>query len=266
MPAETGSLPSHPLLLAHLKGERVAHTYLFSGPAGVSKNELALGFAKALLCLKREFFQSCVCASCSKIDRKNHPDVRWFGEDEKSRSLKIELVREILHQASLKPYEGRWKVFILEGAERLTGEASNALLKTLEEPPGHSVFILLAENKAHLLETIQSRSFEIRALPASEPNPLQNESIQILQERGWPTFFELIKGFSREELVEVLDFLLLHLRNRSIGEWEDSRERSGRFLQALEVVYEAQKALDSNVNPKLAMTYLEMSLGKAFKG
>jgi DNA polymerase III delta' subunit len=266
MPAKTGSFPSHPLLLAHLKGERVAHTYLFSGPEGASKNELALGFAKSLLCLKGEFFQACVCPSCSKIDRKNHPDVRWFGEDEKARSLKIEMVREILHHASLKPYEGLWKVFVLEGAERLTGEASNALLKTLEEPPGHSVFILLAENKAHLLETIQSRAFEIRALPAPEKDPLEDAEIQVLNERGWPAFFEAIKSFSRQELAGLLDSLLLYLRNRSISEWEYSEDRSRRYLKALEAVYETQKALDSNVNPKLAMTVLEISIGKAFKG
>ena len=265
MPVKS-SLPSHPLLLAHLKSERIAHTYLFSGPSGEAKNGLALGFAKALLCPKGEFFESCICPSCAKIERQNHPDVRWFGEEEKARSLKIELIREILHQASLKPYEGRWKVFILEGAERLTGEASNALLKTLEEPPGHSVFILLAENKAHLLETIQSRAFEIRALPAPERDPLENSKIALLKERGWPAFFEAVKGSSREELVGLLDSLLIYLRDRSIAEWDPSRDRSRRHLKALEAVYETQKALDSNVNPKLAATYLEISLGKAFKG
>lgn len=244
-------LSAHPLLEAHLREGRLAHTYLFTGPAA-SKNDLVRAFARALNCEKGNFFAVCDCASCGKIERRTHPDVRWYGEDEEAKSLKIEIVRAILHEASLKPYEGRWKVFVLEGAERLTLEAANALLKTLEEPPGQSIFLLLVENKAHLLETIQSRAFEVRALPVPEKDPLEDPKIQSIETKGWPAYFDALKGLSRPELVGSLETLLLYLRDRAADR--------PQFLEAFERTYEVLKALDANANQKLALTYLEIRL------
>lgn len=256
--------PVSPLLLAHLKEGRAAHTYLFTGPSGPAKNERVLTFARALNCGKNRFFESCVCLSCQKIGRMTHPDVRWFGENELAKSIKIEVIREILHEASLRPYEGPWKVFILEGADRLTLEASNALLKTLEEPPDHSVFLLLVENKAHLLETIQSRAFEVRSVPEPEKNPLDDSKIQLIESKGWPAFFEALKSASRPELAASLKTLLLYLRNRAAEEWEKSSSRSRHFLEALDEGYKVLKALDAHANQKLALTYLEIRLLRHF--
>jgi DNA polymerase-3 subunit delta' len=219
-----------------------------------------LEFAKALNC-EKESGGACGCVSCGKIERRTHPDVRWFTEDEKNRSIKMEAIRTLLNEASLKPFEGRWKVFILEGAERLTLEAANALLKTLEEPPEHSVFILLVENKAHLLETIQSRAFEIRGAPVPEEDPRENQKIHLLEEKGWNAYFEGLRGDSRQELQEDLETLLLYLRDGSVLEWERRRNRSKQYLDALDSVYETQEALDANANQKLALTHLEIQLG-----
>ena len=276
MPAKTAPRTfAHPLLLAHLETGRLAHTYLFTGPPVSSKNDLVLAFARALNCEKKVpgtglvpgtfLGDACGCASCGKIERGTHPDVRWFAEEE-ARSLKIELVREILHEASLRPYEGRWKVFVLERAERLTPEAANALLKTLEEPPAHSVFLLLVENKAHLLETVQSRAFEVRALPVPEKDPLEDPKIQLIEAGGWTAYFDALKNTSRPELTEGLETLLLYLRDRAARDRKDAPERSRRFLEFLDRAYEVLKALDANVNQKLALTYLEMKLGTVLKG
>jgi DNA polymerase-3 subunit delta' len=273
---------SNPLLSAHLLENRIAHTYLFSGPAGPAKTGLALEFAKAPNCDKDKVKDkvtvtfsgdshpsgvsgACECASCGKIERRTHPDVRWFAEDELSRSIKMEEVRALLYEASLKPFEGRWKVFILEGAERLTPEAANALLKTLEEPPEHSVFLLLVENKAHLLETIQSRAFEIRGAPVAEKDPLENQKIQLLEAQGWSAYFEGLRGDSRQELQEDLETLLLYLRDGSVLEWDRRRDRSQQYLDALDSVYETQEALAAFANQKLALTHLEIRLGEILK-
>ena len=252
---------SNPLLKAHLKTGRVAHTYLFTGTEGPAKDEMVLAFARALNCEKSSD-PVCDCAPCRKIGNRNHPDVRWLGADEKARSIKIEEIRELIHQSTLKPYEGKWKVFILKGAERLTLEAANALLKTLEEPPAHSVFILLVENKAHLLETIQSRGFEVRNPPLPEKDPRESEKIQLLEKSGWNAYFEGLRADSRQELQADLETLLLYLRDGSVLEWERRSNRSKQYLDALDSVYETQEALDANVNQKLAVTHLEIQLGK----
>ena len=257
---------SNPILHAHVKSGRIAHTYLLSGPEGEEKSELALGFARALNCEKGKIFEDCECLSCRKIKNRNHPDVHRSGEDEKARSIKIEAVRAILHEASLKPFEGRWKVFILEGAERLTPEASNALLKTLEEPPAHSVFLLLVENKAHLLETIQSRAFEVRLLGGAEKDPKENEMIQLLEKRGWDAFFESCQTIPRPELQETLESLMLHLRNECAALWEKDPESSEKYLKAIDSVYETRESLQANVGQKLALTHLEIQLGNLLNG
>jgi DNA polymerase III delta' subunit len=256
---------SNPLLVSHLKRGRIAHTYLFSGSKGDRRKELVLGFARALNCLEQRIFEDCSCLSCRKITGGNHPDVRRYGEDEKSRSIKIEAVREMIHEASLKPYEGRWKVFLLEGAERLTLEAANALLKTLEEPPEHSVFFLLVENKAHLLETIQSRAFEIR-IPPSEGEGEKGEAVLLLKEKGWGPLWEYLRDLTRNELQEELETLMGYLRDCSVAAWKEDSGRSERYLKALERVYETKEAVDANVNQKLALTYLEIGLQEVSNG
>lgn len=255
---------SNPILLAHLRTGRMAHTYLFSGPEGSPKNELVTGFARALNCEKKRFFEECDCLNCHKIEKRLHPDVHWLGEEEDARSIKIEEVRLLLHEATLKPFEGAWKVFILQGAERLTQEASNALLKTLEEPPEHSVFLLLVQTKAHLLETIQSRAFEIRVPPAAEKDLKEDPLIRLLEEKGWTAFFERLREAPRPKLEEELLRLLFHLRDRSASETAKSPVLSKRYLEAFDAVYETGEAVEANVNQKLALTHLEIQLGRLF--
>jgi len=256
---------SNPLLAAHLKTGRLAHTYLFTGPEGAEKQELVNGFARSLNCEKETIFESCDCRSCRKTDNRNHPDVHWLGEDEKARSIKIEEIRDLIHQSSLKPYEGKRKVFILKGAERLTLEAANALLKTLEEPPLHSIFVLSVENKAHLLQTIQSRACEVRSLTPPEKNPLDRPAVQAFHEKGIDLFFAQMQTASRPELVEDLEALMFYLRDQSAQTWDEDPHRSEGYLKALERVYETQEAVDANVNQKLALTYLEIQLGKLLR-
>ena len=251
---------SNPLLLAHLRRNQIAPTYLFSGPAGGEKNELATRFAQALNCEHQKFFEACDCASCRRIEKRNHPDVRWLGLDEKSRSIKIEEVRTVLHEASFKPFEGGWKAFIFQDAERLTVEAANALLKNLEEPPGHSVFILMVETKVHLLETLQSRGFEIRVPPGPEPDPRRDKTIRLLEEKGWDAFFEGLRGVSRADLAPALENLMRYFKIQSVESWLKDPAQSEKFLKAFDAVYETQEAVDANANQKLALTHLEIQL------
>ena len=147
----------------------LAHAFLFSGPDGVGKATLARAICKALLCRNRSENGPCEsCASCHKFDSGNHPDVHSYIPE--GLYFKIEEVRGIIHQVSMKPVESRYKTFVLERAETMRDEASNALLKVLEEPPGETIFFLITETAEALLPTIRSRCqhFPFQPLPASE--------------------------------------------------------------------------------------------------
>ncbi|EFO78926.1 DNA polymerase III, delta prime subunit [Oscillochloris trichoides DG-6] len=152
-----------------------AHAYLFSGPAGLGKALLALQMAQALNCEVTPGVPCQECRSCRRIARGNHPDVRIAGmasqgaalkadEAARQKELKIATIREWQRDISLRPYEARRRVLILHDAERLNEESSNAMLKTLEEPPDYATIILVA-NSTDLLPTIVSRCRVLRLRP-----------------------------------------------------------------------------------------------------
>jgi DNA polymerase-3 subunit delta' len=164
-----------------LAGGRAAHAYLVSGPAGVGKALLALRLAQALNCEAGGPSPCLACRACRRIERGGHPDVRVAGmaaqsvglkpEDAaRQKDLKIDTVRDWLADINLKPYEGRRRVFILHDAERLTEAASNAMLKTLEEPPPYATLILVANTAGELMPTIVSRCqpIKLRPIPRAE--------------------------------------------------------------------------------------------------
>lgn len=157
-------------LKAAIRDDKIAHAYIFAGPKGVGRSLLARNFAKAVNCIDIENAPCDVCQSCGKIDKETHPDVKWIKKDEKSGQIKIGQIRELENQIVLKPYEGRYKVFIIVEAELMNIEAANSFLKTLEEPPQNSLLILIVERPKDLLPTIASRCqiIRLRTLKNSE--------------------------------------------------------------------------------------------------
>lgn len=150
--------------------KRVVHSYLFWGNEGIGKKYVALQFAKALNCLNKgwEIGDACdSCASCKKIDHSLHPDVLVLEPE--GQTLKVEQVREMQKDLAYRPYEGRYRVIILSAADRMAPQMSNTLLKTLEEPPLHTILILIANHLRGMLPTILSRcqSIPFRPLPTS---------------------------------------------------------------------------------------------------
>ena len=152
-------------LFGAIRTNRVAPSYIFAGPVGCGRSLLAVNFAKALNCADKENFPCDVCASCRKIDKNSHPDVRIISPGGKGGEITIPQIRSIESEIILKPYEGRYKVFIIKDAHLLNNEAANSFLKTLEEPPPNSVMILITERPGDLAVTIVSRCRIIRVRP-----------------------------------------------------------------------------------------------------
>ncbi len=156
----------------------LAHAYLLVGPPHVGKMTLALDLAGALNCTEGE--PPCgSCRACQRIQQGKYPDVividKYAGRDQKDRrkatEIGIDTVREILQRGSnLPPYEGNYKVYIIEDADLMSAEAANCLLKTLEEPPQHIVILLLTSQENALLPTVVSRCqrFELKPVSIAE--------------------------------------------------------------------------------------------------
>ncbi len=132
-----------------------ANSYLFVGVAGTGKATVARLFAKALLCPSSGDHEE-DCSSCRRVESGNHPDL-VMAEPEGKTSVGVDQARTLIQQATLRPYEGDRKVFVMEEAESMTEQASNALLKTLEEPTPTTVFILALESEDLLPATVASR-------------------------------------------------------------------------------------------------------------
>jgi len=138
-----------------IRSGRIANAYIFSGPTDAGKEFTAINFAKALNCISGGEDSCDKCISCRKIDDGNHADVRLIRPE--GTKLKIEQMRFLQRQGSYKPMEGNYKVYIITEAEKMSLEAANSLLKTLEEPPGAMVLILSTIVYSALLPTIRSR-------------------------------------------------------------------------------------------------------------
>ncbi len=152
------------LLEHHIAQGQVRHAYLITGPGGIGKRTLAHDFARALLCSEPpsggEFCK--MCRSCVLIEDMAHPDLHVVVPEPGKAGLLVDDVRGLQRKIALTPVEGDRRIAFLPDFDRATDNAANALLKTLEEPPGNVVFLLTASDQESLLPTIVSRCEVIR--------------------------------------------------------------------------------------------------------
>lgn len=153
-----------------IAANRVAHAYLFEGPDGCGRRTTALALMQALFCKEPlDGGDACGnCSSCRKLASGNHPDLHLLSPLPDKRDISIEQIRELQQQLSLRPFEAKRKACLIEPAERMNEKSANALLKTLEEPPGHAIIILLSTQADLLLSTIRSRCQHLRFSPLDD--------------------------------------------------------------------------------------------------
>lgn len=154
---------------------KASHSYLFYGQEGIGKKQFAQEFARMLLCETPQ--ETTPCNSCIKYQSNNHPDFSLIESDGKS--VKIEQIRNIQEAIAQKPIQSSKKVYIIDDSDKMTKEAQNCLLKTLEEPPEYATIILIASNESKLLATIKSRCTKI-----AFQNIQTSEMIAYLKEKG----------------------------------------------------------------------------------
>ncbi|HEX6178997.1 MAG TPA: hypothetical protein VF057_11605 [Thermoanaerobaculia bacterium] len=147
------------LLLDTARRGELHHSVILHGPSRDELRAIALQLAKTLNCLNGTTGDD--CAACDRIERRLHPDVHFIEVAGEKKMISIDQIRELVSEATLRPYEGRTKVFIVDPADGLSVSGSNSLLKTLEEPTRDTAFILLTRSPDLLLPTIRSRSQSI---------------------------------------------------------------------------------------------------------
>mgnify|MGYP000878485662 FL=1 len=143
----------------------IGHAYAFTGPEGIGKRTFALAFAKGLLCSGNKS-ESCECLSCRTFKENTNPD--FYEVVSEKASIGVDSIREMQNDVANRPSYGNHKVYFIDGAEKMTTQAQNCLLKTLEEPPEYTIILLSVTSFEALLPTIQSRSVNLRMNTYSE--------------------------------------------------------------------------------------------------
>ena len=213
-----------------VRRDEATHAWLFVGPAGSGKGPTAVALAAALNCEVEPRVGCGECSSCLRTLRRRHPDVHHIVPE--GQIIPVDVVREgIIPEANRSPFEGSYQVFIIEEAERMNDSAQNALLKTLEEPQPHTVFVLISDRAEELLETVHSRCRVIHLEPVPE-----ERIIELLEQEGAPHEFALVAARISEGDLE---------KARDIAFDDEVAERRRRWTHLPRRLVSATDALDA---------------------
>lgn len=211
-------------IISHMKNaiklNKISHAYIINGEKGMGKKTIAKIFSMTLQCEKGGDEPCMQCHSCKQAISNNHPDIRWITH-EKPSTIAIDEVREqINNDILIKPYSSKYKIYILDEAEKLTVQAQNALLKTIEEPPAYGIIMLLTNNKDSFLQTILSRCVALEMRPVASTDIInylrEKEKIPDYQAKMVVNFAggnlgRAIRLASMEEFNELKDMVIRHL-------------------------------------------------------
>lgn len=196
-----------------IENHKVSHAYILTGEAGMGRKSLANAFALTLLCEKGKSEPCMECHACKQVLSGNHPDLIYVTHD-KPNSIGVDDIREQINNTIMvRPYSSYYKIYIVDEAEKMTQQAQNALLKTIEEPPSYAIIILLTTNQEAFLPTILSRCVQLKLKPLKDfvVKSYLTESMQVPEADA-----EVYAAFARGNLGKAIftasseDFKLLH--------------------------------------------------------
>ena len=261
-----------------IKIGNISHSYLFLGTQGIGKKMIAKEFAKMILCTSEDKYCG-VCKSCIEFDTDNNPDFSIIEPD--GNSIKIDQIREFQKKVSEKPIISQRKVYIINDSDKMTVEAQNCLLKTLEEPPEFVTIILVGTNENAFLSTIKSRCMILHFEEISEEEILKyleenyqikiNSQIMIKAFQGsigkaielkdkqeqYEKIENLIYGLEKMDVVDLVNKAeFLYLSKDDKTEILDYMEvilmniakTSNKYAQTIEIVEQTKKRLAANAN------------------
>ncbi len=206
------------LLVQANQNKKISHSYLFVGTEGIGKKMIANEFAKMILCTSEK--QYCMqCKSCIEFDTNNNPDFKIIEPE--GNSIKIEQIREFQAKVAEKPIISERKVYIINDSDKMTTEAQNCLLKTLEEPPEFITIILIASNENSFLTTIKSRCMIIHF------DKIPNNQIEEFLEKNYQT--------------KIDSPIMLQAFQGSIGKAIQLKEKKEQYEKIEEILYNLEK-------------------------
>lgn len=216
-----------------IEAQKVSHAYILAGEAGMGRKSLANAFVLTLLCEKGKSQPCMECHACKQVLSGNHPDLIYVRH-EKPNSIGVDDIRDQINDTiMIRPYSSYYKIYIVDEAEKMTVQAQNALLKTIEEPPSYAVILLLTTNPDGFLPTILSRcvQLKLRPLPDFVVKSYLTESMGVPSSEA-----ELYAAFSRGNLGKAIKLagseefrlmydevlhLLKHMKDMDISELLD---------------------------------------------
>ncbi len=248
-------------LVALIEGNRLPHALLLHGPGGIGKLQLGRAFARALLCTTPdEDGAGCgECPACKLFSAGTHPDYIELRPPEGKERVVVDQVREMVVAVSYTPQISSRRVVLLHPAERMNRSAANSLLKTLEEPPGEVVIVLLADAPARLLPTIRSRCQQISA-----PLPTNGEAVAWLQS-------EFGTGVDAEEALLLASGAPLRALELGQPELLQHHRQMGEELLGLlrgesDPVVVARRWEEKGPTPRITLQWFQLWLGWLIRG
>lgn len=280
------------LLINSVKLNRTSHSYLFIGTEGIGKKLIAREFAKMILCINENKYCN-KCKSCVEFDTDNNPDFKIIEPD--GNSLKIEQIRDFQSKIAEKPIISNRKVYIINDSDKMTQEAQNCLLKTLEEPPEYVTIILIGSNENAFLSTIKSRCMILHF------DKISNENIKKYLEENYQTEINsqiMIDAFQgsigkaiqlkeKQEDYEKIEQIIYNLEKKDIVDIFNMSEilykskdekfdildymnivfinlskKSSKYANCIKVVEDTKKRLQSNANYDMSIDNMLMKLWK----
>lgn len=286
------------LLASAAKTNNVLHSYLFVGTDGIGKSLFAKEFAHMILCSSEQEKPCKTCKSCLEFQGESHPDFLQI-EPEDGKTIKIEQIRYLQEKIAEKPVTSIKKVYIIQDSDKMTREAANGLLKTLEEPPSYAILILITANESKLLATIKSRCTKIAFQSLTEEeiktylksqNSEQNMTNNMIkqcqgsigravkigeEQEAYAQIEDIVNRITKEDITQIWkNAEVLYQAKEKIMDLLDymnvvffeklRKEQDMRYTKAVSIVEETKKRITSNSNYDMSIDNLLLRIWEQF--